>query len=241
MTHRLSRITPLLLGGLLAAAWPLAARAQEKTVALFDGKTLDGWEKVNGGARYHVEGDAIVGVVNPESKRNTFLRTKKTYRNFRLELDSKLDIPGNSGIQFRSHQRAAEDGRVYGYQYEVDPSPRAWTAGIYDEGNRGWLFPLTGLPEAQKAYKPDAWNHFVIAARGPLIKTWLNGVPCADLIDTLDDEGFIALQVHAGNEGQIRWKNINLTEYPDSPWTPAWDGKTLQGWHATSVTPNLDL
>jgi len=113
------------------------------------------------------------------------------------------------------------------------PHPRAWTAGIYDEGNRGWLFPLTGHPEAQKAYKKDAWNHLVIEARGPMIKTWLNGVPCADLIDTLEDEGFIALQVHAGKEGQIRWKNIDLTEYPDSPWSPGWDGKTLQGWNAS--------
>jgi hypothetical protein len=203
----------------------------ETHVALFDGKSLDGWKTVNGGATYHVESGEIVGVVDPASKRNTFLRTERTYRNFRLELDAKLDIPGNSGIQFRSHQKPGENGQVFGYQCEIDPSPRAWTAGIYDEGRRGWLFPLEGRPEARKAYRPGEWNHFVIEARGPAIKTWLNGILCADLIDTADDEGFIALQVHAGKEGRIRWKNVALIEYPDTSYKPLWDGKTLHGWN----------
>lgn len=194
------------------------AREVGKPVPLFNGKNLDGWKKVNGGASYHVEGEEIVGVVDPTSKQNTFLRTEKTYRNFKLELDCKLDILGNSGIQFRSHQKPGENGRVFGYQCEIDPSDRAWTAGIYDEGRRGWLFPLTGLTDAQKAFRKHDWNHFVIEARGPILKTWLNGVECADLIDTMDDEGFLALQVHAGKEGRIRWKNILLTEYPDRDW-----------------------
>jgi hypothetical protein len=212
----------------LLAALPVTRASAQAPVALFDGKSLDGWKKVGGGATYRIEGAEIVGEVGPGS--NTFLRTEKTYGDFRLELDCKLDIPGNSGIQFRSHQRESENGRVYGYQYEIDPSPRAWSGGIYDEAGRGWLFPLTGHPEAQKAFKVDDWNHFAIEARGPHLRTWLNGVACADLLDTKELEGFIALQVHSGKAGRIRWKNVMLTDYGRSRWEPLFDGKTLDGW-----------
>ena len=66
---------------------------------------------------------------------------KKEYGDFRLELDCKLDVPGNSGIQVRSHQDKNKNGtdHIFGYQCEIDPSPRAWSAGIYEEGRRGWL------------------------------------------------------------------------------------------------------
>ncbi|MBX6316472.1 MAG: DUF1080 domain-containing protein, partial [Isosphaeraceae bacterium] len=221
-----------LTGACLLAARiaPAAEEDEAGFVPLFDGKTLEGWKKVGGGATYRVEDGCIVGEVGPGP--NTFLRTEKTYGDFILKLDAKLDVPGNSGIQFRSHQREAPDGngRVFGYQCEIDPSDRAWTAGIYDEARRGWLYPLAGHPEAQKAFHKDDWNHFVIEARGPHLRTWLNGVPCADLLDPMDLEGFIALQVHAGKQGRIRWKNIRLKDLGRSHWKPLWDGQSLDGW-----------
>jgi hypothetical protein len=201
---------PIALTLAAAAACALAPPARgDDTIALFDGKTLDGWTKVGGGATYRVEDGCIVGEVGPGA--NTFLRTDKTCTDFRLELDVKLDVPGNSGIQFRSHQKPGNNGRVFGYQCEIDPSDRAWSAGIYDEGRRGWLYKLEGHPEAQKAFDKAGWNHFVIEAKGDRLRTWLNGVACADLSDSTDSEGFIALQVHAGKSGKIRWKNIKLT------------------------------
>jgi hypothetical protein len=198
-------------------------------VPMFDGKTFEGWKKVGGGATYEIVGDTIVGKVGPGS--NTFLRTEKTYGDFILKLDLKLDIPGNSGIQFRSHQQPSSDGngRVFGYQCEVDPSARAWSGGLYDEARRGWLYPLEGHPAAQKAFKVSDWNNYTIMACGPHLRTWLNGVPCADLIDTMDLEGFIALQVHAGKEGQICWRNVRLKDLGQSTWKPLCDGKTLAG------------
>jgi hypothetical protein len=199
-------------------------------VPMFDGKTFAGWKKVGGGATYEIAGDTIVGKVGPGA--NTFLRTEKTYGDFILKLELKLDIPGNSGIQFRSHQQPAADGngRVFGYQCEVDPSTRAWSGGLYDEGRRGWLYPLEGHPEAQKAFKLTDWNQYTIMACGPHLRSWLNGVPCADLIDGQDLEGFIALQVHTGKEGQIRWRNVRFKDLGQSTWKPLWDGKTLAGW-----------
>ena len=103
---------------------PRQAEEDEKGfVPLFDGKSLDGWKRVGGTANYRVEGDAIVGEVDPATKANTFLRPEKTYGDFILKLDAKLDNPSNSGIQFRSHERVEKNGniRVYGYQFEIDP------------------------------------------------------------------------------------------------------------------------
>jgi len=73
---------------------------------------------------------------------NSFLCTKKNYSDFIFEVDLKVEENMNSGIQFRSESSADyNNGRVHGYQCEVDPSDRAWSAGIYDEARRGWLYP----------------------------------------------------------------------------------------------------
>lgn len=204
-----------------------AGPSEQGFVPLWNGQDLAGWKKAGGGATYRVEGDCIVGEVGPGA--NTFLRTEKTYGDFILKAEVKLDVPGNSGFQFRSHQKDG-DGRVFGYQCEIDPSDRAWSAGIYDEGRRGWLFSLQDDPAARQAFRKDDWNQFVIQAIGPSLKTWLNGVPCADLIDTMDLEGFIALQVHAGKQGKIRWRNLLLKDLGFSAWQPLWDGKSFDGW-----------
>jgi hypothetical protein len=214
------------LVGLVVAAEP----GDDGLVPLFDGKTFDGWKKVGGGATYEIAGDTIVGKVGPG--KNSFLRTEKTYGDFVLKVDVKLDVPTNSGIQFRSHQEPSDDGngRVFGYQSEVDPLPRAWSGGLYEEGRRLWLYPLDGHPDAQKAFKLDDWNRYTILACGPHLRTWVNGIPCADLIDAMDLEGFIALQVHAGKAGQIRFRNPRLKDLGQSTYKPLWDGKTLAGW-----------
>ena len=125
---------PLVLACFLVASAPLD-EVETGFVPMFDGKTLDGWKQVGGSAKYRVDGDEIVGTVDPSMKGNAFLRTEKTYGDFILKLDLKLEIPGNSGIQFRSHERVEKNGaiRVFGYQAEVDPSPRAWSGGLYDE------------------------------------------------------------------------------------------------------------
>ncbi len=220
----------ILLGCLLTSV----ARADEREpgfVPLFDGKTLDGWKVLGGSAKYRIEEGQIVGTVDPASRSNTFLRTEKSFGDFVFKVDLKLDLPGNSGIQFRSHHREERNGiRVFGYQAEVDPSARAWSGGLYDEARRGWLYDLRDHPEAQKAFKVKDWNTYEIEARGPHLRITLNGIPCADYLDTMDLEGFIALQVHTGKEGVIRWKDIRIKDLGQSSWKPLWDGKGLEGW-----------
>lgn len=178
---------------------------------LYDGESLDGWRSVGGEATFEAQGDDIVGRRGPGA--NTFLRTEKTYGDFSLKMQMRWDEVGNSGVMFRAQQRDG-DGRVFGYQYELDASDRAWSGGIYDEARRGWIANLENNEEARAAIKLDDWNDIEIEARGAQIKTWINGVPAADIIDGQDAQGYIALQVHSGETGVIRWRNIQLRELP---------------------------
>ncbi|MDA1027797.1 MAG: DUF1080 domain-containing protein [Bacteroidetes bacterium] len=188
---------------------------------LFDGKTLSGWKQLGGKATYRVRRGVIEGKTVKDSP-NSFLATEKKYEHFILELEFLVDPLLNSGIQIRSESRPDyKNGQVHGYQVEIDPSERAWTAGIYEEGRRGWLFNLQGRGAAQKAFRQNEWNHVRIEARGAHLRTWLNGVLAADLIDTMTPSGFIALQVHSISDPKLEgkgvsWRNIRIREIPDS-------------------------
>ena len=194
--------------------------SQEKGwTSLFDGKSLNGWKKVAGNADYKIDNGAILGTTVINSP-NTFLITEKQYGDFVLELEVKInDTTANSGIQFRSNYDPnghEGKGKVFGYQYELDPSARRWTAGIYDEGRRDWLYPLMLNPTAQKAFKLGVFNKVRIECIGHAIKTWINDIPAAYLIDTADAKGVIALQVHSIGKNEqfagekIWWKNIRI-------------------------------
>jgi len=186
---------------------------------LFNGKDLTGWMQLNGEAEYKVENHEIIGI-SKSGTPNSFLCTEKDYSDFILEFEMMVDTALNSGVQIRSHSLPEyRDGRVHGYQVEIDPSPRGWSAGIYDEARTGWLYPVTPYnPAAVSAFNNHEWNHYRVEAIGNSIKTWLNGVPVADLLVDLDDSGFIALQVHQINvrskpwaEGTtVKWRNIRI-------------------------------
>jgi hypothetical protein len=202
--------------------------ASKKTTQLFNGKDLTGWKKVGGTGQYKVEDGCIVGF-GENIKGNTFLRTEKTYTDYELTFEFKFDhLKGNSGVMFRANQKPSDDGngRVFGYQCEGDNTDRSWTAGLYDEARRGWLFPTKGKDGAELAkkfteqgnnvFKWEGWNTITIRCEGNHIQTWLNGEKRVDFIDKdkKNDtrEGFFGLQVHGGKSFQARWKNIVLKQ-----------------------------
>ncbi len=211
----------------------LALLAQEAPwTPLFNGKDLTGWEQHSGKAEYRVEDGCVVGKTVAGTG-NSFLCTARPYGNFVLEFEFKVPEGMNSGVQFRSQfydkdteveiagkKKKFPADRVHGYQFEIDPSPRAYTGGVYDEARRGWLFDLKDKPEARKAFKNGEWNTGRIECRGDSIKTFINGVPAADLKDGLTPKGIIALQVHGiGNKAEaagkeVRWRNIRIQELP---------------------------
>lgn len=185
--------------------------------------SLNGFVIRGGNATFALDAKAqppeIVGTSAAGSP-NTFLMTTERFGDFELLVEAKLDANLNSGVQIRSSIDPASGdietraGRVRGYQVELDPSARAFSGGIYDEARRGWLAPLTDNPAARASFKAGAWNQIQVVARGPVIRTWINGVPAAAIFDALDTDGHIALQVHGVPEGtpprEVRFRNLRV-------------------------------
>jgi hypothetical protein len=199
---------------LLFVLFSVAALAQSTGWKnLFDGKTLKGWHQLNGKAKYEIINGTIVGTTVSNTP-NSFLATDETYGDFILELELKVGEM-NSGVQIRSLSLPeVNDGRVHGYQVEIDPSDRAWSGGIYDEARRGWMYTTEMNPAGKKAFNKTGWNKYRIEAIGSVIRTWVNGIPVTYMVDDMTPKGFIALQVHAVKErpggASIEWKNIRI-------------------------------
>ncbi|MBK8179803.1 MAG: DUF1080 domain-containing protein [Planctomycetes bacterium] len=182
-------------------------------VALFDGRTLAGWRAL-GDAKYTVENGELVGEVGGGGQ--SFLATTREFGDFIFEVELRNELPGNSGIQIRSHEN--DKGRLFGYQIEIDPSKRAWSGGLYDEARRGWLDDLSDDPLARAAFQSGQWNRYRIECVGPSIRAWVNDVPTADCLDVADLSGVIGLQVHSGRDTKMRWRNFRLRDLGRSKW-----------------------
>jgi hypothetical protein len=183
---------------------------------LFNETDFSEFEQRGGEAIYRVENGTIIGTTVPNTQ-NSFMCTRKSYSDFTLECEVFVDTSLNSGIQIRSN--AYLNGRVHGYQVEIDDKHwRLWSGGIYDEARRGWLNNLMDNEAGRQAYRINEWNLYRIEAIGNSVKTWVNGVMCANLVDDADASGFIAFQVHNVNvvrepwtEGvEVKWRNIRI-------------------------------
>tara|TARA_S200000501_G_scaffold131378_1_gene124202 strand:+ start:1522 stop:2130 length:609 start_codon:yes stop_codon:yes gene_type:complete len=175
----------------------------KEIISLFNGNDLDGWTTY-GTEKWYVENGDLVCENGPDNEYG-YLSTNEYYDNFILTLEFKQESNGNSGVFFRS---TVEGVIIDGWQVEISP-PGMNTGGIYESYGREWL--ITPDPKKENLNYGD-WNSMKIMVNGDNVKTWLNGIEMITLNDEIigQGEGSIALQIHAGDDVKVRWRNINL-------------------------------
>ena len=192
----------------------LVPAGEPRWTSLFNGRNLDGWETRDGSSTVLVDDGAMVAF-HQDTEAFTYLATKKMYKDFILELDVKVVGDLNSGILLRGNSSPSfRDGKLHGYQMEIDQSERQWTGGIYEEAGRGWLYSLEGKDDARKAYRASDWNHYRVEAIGEHFRIWVNGVPTLNMADTKTAEGVIGIQIHklpsSGGGGSVSIRNVRI-------------------------------
>ncbi len=216
--------------GILTASLVLSCSAAAQPqgdatwTSLFDGKTLNGWQ-IRGGGVYSVDQGTILCLTGTGAY--GWLCSEKTYGDFVLEVDAKVEGTGNSGVQVRSRIDAKD--LMTGYQFDLDRT-RPSSGRLYDEARRKLMQDVPLRPEARGALKNDDWNTMRMECVGDRLRSWVNGVPIVDHRDAVDLDGLLALQVHSGKDTKIRFRNIRIQDLGKRKWEPLWNGRDLTGW-----------
>ena len=194
------------LSVLLTFTFTIGGFSQQNTesVSLFNEVDLSGWT-IHGTEKWYVEDGDLV-CENGSDNEYGYLSKDEYYDDFILTLEYKQESNGNSGVFFRS----TLDGIIInGWQVEISP-PGHDTGGIYESYGRGWL--IKPDPIKDKSLKYGDWNSMKIMVKGDNVKTWLNGVEMIHINDQKigEGKGSIALQIHAGDDVKVRWRNIKL-------------------------------
>ena len=204
-----------LLGSLTSFLAFADSPREDGFTAIFDGKTLKGWEGKL--PMFRVEDGAVVaGTLKEKIPNNEFLCTEKTYKNFELRLKAKLVGEGaNAGIQFRT-KRIPNHHEVSGYQCDMGfmGKDNIW-GSLYDESRRKKFLVIGPQEAVQKAVKLNDWNDFVIRCEGAQIQLWVNGVQTVDYTEKdadIEDSGIIALQIHGGPPSEASYRDIRIKE-----------------------------
>jgi hypothetical protein len=180
----------------------------EQWVPLFNGKDLTGWVNV-GGEKWTVEDGMIHGV--GVTKGYGYLKTEKNYQDFELSLRFKCESDGNSGVFFHTDFKPGTADVSQGLQFEIDRVPNHHTAGIYGDGRKWIVWPS---PENEYVIRPTDWNEYLLKVVGNHYMARLNGVQMIDFTDPTPKsfDGAIALQLHAGGQGDMRFKDIFIRD-----------------------------
>jgi hypothetical protein len=206
----MTRLTLLLaatLLALLAAHRASAAVPEADFTPLFDGESLAGWETLPGG-QWEARDGVIVGTSKKTERRHGMLITERTFGDFILRVDFKV-VTGNSGLYFRVEKVDGPVG-VHGFQAEIDEGQS--TGGLYETGGRAWVVQPSA-DEVKQFYNKDGWNTMIVRAVGRDVSVWVNGHQTADLKDDPGrTEGFIALQLHGGQDMHVEFKSIGIDE-----------------------------
>jgi hypothetical protein len=198
--------------GLLCAAGPPAGAAEKKPDAgFFNGKDLAGWEGLTD--YWSVKDGAIVGSTFPGGlKFNTFLCSKKKYRDFELHFQVRLTGKGwmgNSGVQIRSEIFDQEHLAVRGPQCDMG---QGFWGSLWGE-EFGGMMKAADKGLVAKVLKENEFNDYYIKCVGKHVTIKLNGETTVDGdLPKMPETGIIAWQIHGGPPMEVVFKNIRFTE-----------------------------
>ncbi len=177
------------------------ARTEDsKWISLFDGKTLNGWEKVgNEKSVWKVNNGAIHG----SGPASMLVSTKGPYRNFRYRAEIKINDKGNSGLYFRTTRKPTFSD---GYEAQIDSTHR-------DPIRTGSLYGMCHV--YKRLVEPDTWFTYEIEVRDDVwrgrnmtrIKISVNGNELYEYMDfaLTFKQGHFAFQQHdPGSKVSIR-------------------------------------
>jgi len=189
----------------LLCIWATLAPAQEWT-PLFNGRDLAGWKVPNPNPFWRVVDGVLVGQNDPALKGNV-LWTEKEYRDFELEFEARWDGEIDSGVMLRKPELQLQIGVSRTLKRDM-------TGSFYTGGSE--RYPEAGqAKEADKVLKPGQWNAFRLQARGNTFTVWINGRQMVEYTDgRFADPGPIGLQIHAGVDMRIEFRNLRIRELP---------------------------
>ncbi|CAN5598872.1 DUF1080 domain-containing protein [soil metagenome] len=194
-------------------------KGESKTIKLFDGKSLDGWE---GYTDLWSVTDGVITAKNTSPLTfSTYLVTKDKYTDFRLTFAAKLVTSEmHSGVCFWGalkpdvSKEPEKERSKYTYAGHLVMFPSGW--GMYDLFGRNGL-PVDGSP-AKKVGKQHDWNDIEILAQGNRVRVAANGVAVVDWRDPVPKsikEGPIGLQLHSNKVAQeVQFKGLVLETFP---------------------------
>jgi hypothetical protein len=204
-----------IIGILVLGLSPALENCAGEGIAIFDGKTLNGWEGNTN--NWRVDNGAIVaGSLERRQPHNEFLATTREFGNFDLQLQYKVEGSNgfvNGGVQFWS-RRVPNDFEVSGFQADLGADT---DGNLYDESRRNRNLVAATKQAREKALRPGDWNNYRIHAEGSHIELWLNGVKTVDYTETdasVPRRGIFALQIHGGAYTKVQYRNLVLEELP---------------------------
>jgi hypothetical protein len=204
-----STFTVLGLLTVLVLLAPGAPGADEKST-FFNGKDLEGWEGLLK-EYWSVKDGAIVGSTFPDGlKFNTFLCSKRKYKDFELKFQIRLkDGKGNSGVQIRSEILNPTQFSVKGPQCDIGD---VYWGSLYGE-HFGGMMKQAPKDVVTKVLKKTDFNEYYIKCVGKRVTLKLNGETTVDDdFPKMPEEGIIAWQLHSGGAMEVTFKNIEFKE-----------------------------
>jgi hypothetical protein len=202
----MKHVTSVILALLVFSGFAMAQQKPmgREWVSLFNGKDLTGWVKI-GNEKWIVEDGTIYG--EGITEKYGYLITEKDYKDFDLSLRFKCEADGNSGVYLRTRFKPGTVDVSDGYQVEIDRVLNHHTGGLYGD-NRGWM--VWPSPEFETVIRPYDWNDLLIQVLANRTIVTLNGVRVLDYTNPSPRsmDGSIALQLHSGGLGKMRFKDI---------------------------------